>query len=325
MKDKLYFCDERFYRMNNFKNWLAAARIRTLPLSIAGIIVGASFGQDFINNTIPYTEKALVIPFYKTPIFWLAILSTIGFQVLSNFANDYGDGVKGTDNNRVGEQRLVSSGIISSQQMKRAMLLTTFLTLLCVVILIYVSFGKENFLFSILFFVLAIVSITAAIKYTVGENPYGYEGFGDVFVFLFFGLLSVLGSYFLYTKHLFLDLLLPAFSIGFLSVAVLNLNNIRDIVNDKLHKKNTLVVKLGIKKAKKYHYFLIITAIFCALLYTGLHFQSYKQFFYVLAFIPLILNLITVYNNKEPKLLDGELKKVALSTFLFAILFSFLH
>ncbi|MGV6829263.1 MAG: 1,4-dihydroxy-2-naphthoate octaprenyltransferase [Flavobacteriales bacterium] len=311
--------------MNKIKDWIAAARIRTLPLSISGIIIGASFGQDFINNTIAYSEKAVVIPFYKTSIFWLAVLSTIGFQVLSNFANDYGDHLKGTDTNRIGEKRLVSSGVISSQQMKRAILLTSFLTLICVLVLIYVSFGKENFLFSILFFVLAIVSMVAAIKYTIGKNPYGYEGFGDLFVFLFFGLLSVLGSYFLFAKQLFLDLLLPAFSVGFLSAAVLNLNNMRDVVNDKLHQKNTLVVKLGTEKAKKYHYFLLITAICCALFYTSLHFQSYKQFFYVIAFIPLILNLKTVFNNKEPQLLDGELKKVAFSTFLFAILFSLLH
>lgn len=311
--------------MASLKNWLAAARLRTLPLSVSGIIIGASFGQDFLNNKFLFSETETSLPYFETPIFWLAILTTIGFQILSNFANDYGDALKGTDKSRDGEQRMVSSGIITAQQMKIAMALAGALTMLCVIVLVYVAFGNENFNFSILFLVLGLLAILAAIKYTVGENPYGYTGFGDLFVFIFFGLVSVLGSYFLYTQHLFVDLILPAISIGFLSMAVLNLNNMRDIKNDKLHHKNTLVVKLGIEKSKKYHYFLLITGMLCAILYTTLHFQSPKQFLYVIAFIPLISNLVTVFKNKESRLLDKELKKVALSTFLFAILFSLLH
>lgn len=297
--------------MPNLKAWISAARLRTLPLSVSGIIVGSSLAIDSL--------------FWKSPIFWLAILTTIGFQVLSNFANDYGDGVKGTDDHRDGEKRLVASGIISPKQMKSAILVTIIITLLIAIILIYQAFGSEDFLHSLLFFILGIASIVAAIKYTVGENAYGYAGFGDVFVFLFFGLLSALGSSYLFIHQLKWEFIIPASTIGLLSMAVLNLNNMRDIENDAKNQKNTLVVKLGSSKAKVYHYVLIGLSLVLAVIYTFINFQSISQFTFLIAFIPLIINLVTVYKNREPKLLDSELKKVALSTFLFAILFGFFH
>ena len=297
--------------MPKISAWISAARLRTLPLSVSGIIVGSSLGA--------------FESFWQSPIFWLAILTTIGFQVLSNFANDYGDGIKGTDQDRVGEKRLVASGVISPKQMKQAMILTAIITILIAILLIYMAFGKDDFLLSLLFFGLGIASIIAAIKYTVGKKAYGYSGFGDVFVFLFFGLLSVLGSYFLFTKNLNWQLLLPASTIGFLSVAVLNLNNMRDRQNDSDHNKKTLVVILGASKAKIYHYTLLVLAIFSTLLFTAINFHTPKQFIYIIAFIPILLNIKTVYLNKEPKLLDSELKKVALSTFLFALLFGIFH
>ncbi len=216
---------------------------------------------------------------------------------------------------------MVSSGAITPKQMKTAMISTTTITLLIALLLIYVAFGSENFGYSILFFGLGIASIAAAIKYTVGNSAYGYSGFGDIFVFLFFGLLSVVGSYFLYTKMINFEIFLPAFSIGLLSTAVLNLNNLRDREQDKTNKKNTLVVKLGVVRAKKYHYFLIIGALITALIYTVLNFSSIYEFVFLVAFIPLVKNMITVSRNNTPAELDGELKKVALSTFLFAILF----
>jgi 1,4-dihydroxy-2-naphthoate octaprenyltransferase len=216
---------------------------------------------------------------------------------------------------------MVSSGAITPKQMKTAMISTTTITLLIALLLIYVAFGSKNFGYSILFFGLGIASIAAAIKYTVGNSAYGYSGFGDIFVFLFFGLLSVVGSYFLYTKMINFEIFLPAFSIGLLSTAVLNLNNLRDREQDKTNKKNTLVVKLGVVRAKKYHYFLIIGALITALIYTVLNFSSIYEFVFLVAFIPLVKNMITVSRNNTPAELDGELKKVALSTFLFAILF----
>ena len=300
------------------KSYIKAARLRTLPLSISGIILGSYLGNEFVNSLLEHTIR---ISIWESSIFWLAIFTTVGFQVLSNYANDYGDGIKGSDKNRTGEARMVSSGAITPKQMKTAMISTTTITLLIALLLIYVAFGSENFGYSILFFVLGIASIAAAIKYTVGNSAYGYSGFGDIFVFIFFGLLSVVGSYFLYTKMINFEIFLPAFSIGLLSTAVLNLNNLRDREQDKTNNKNTLVVKLGVVRAKKYHYFLIIGALIAALIYTFLNFSSIYEFVFLVAFIPLVKNMITVSRNNTPAELDGELKKVALSTFLFAILF----
>ncbi len=305
------------------KNFIKAARLRTLPLSVSGIIVGA-FLAGF--KTVKYggviDAFGIDYSFQKNySIFWLAILTTIGFQVLSNFANDYGDGIKGTDDDRKGEARMVSSGAISPKQMKNAMIITGVLTLIIALLLIYVSFGSENFIYSVLFFGLGIASIVAAIKYTVGKSAYGYSGFGDVFVFVFFGLLAVVGTYFLYTKQLNFTVFLPAFSVGLLSTAVLNLNNMRDRVNDAKVGKNTLVVKIGAEFAKYYHYYLIGASFLFALLYTVIKFHSPFQFLFLIAYIPLAKHLFFVLKNTQEELLDGELKKVALSTFLFAILF----
>ena len=300
------------------KSYIKAARLRTLPLSISGIILGSYLGNEFVNSLLEHTIRTSI---WESSIFWLAIFTTIGFQVLSNYANDYGDGIKGSDKNRTGEARMVSSGAITPKQMKTAMISTTTITSLIALLLIYVAFGSENFGYSILFFGLGIASIAAAIKYTVGNSAYGYSGFGDIFVFLFFGLLSVVGSYFLYTKMINFEIFLPAFSIGLLSTAVLNLNNLRDREQDKTNNKNTLVVKLGAVRAKKYHYFLIIGALITALIYTVLNFSSIYEFVFLVAFIPLVKNMITVSRNNTPAELDGELKKVALCTFLFAILF----
>ncbi len=217
---------------------------------------------------------------------------------------------------------MVASGIISPKQMKIGMIVTGVITFFFATFLIFIAFGNENFIISFIFFNLTIVSIIAAVKYTVGKKAYGYSGLGDVFVFLFFGLLSVLGSYYLFTHNLNWLLLLPAIAIGCFSTAVLNLNNMRDIESDTAANKNTLVVKLGIQKAKKYHAFLLLFGMACAIVYTALNYREPWQFLYFIAFIPFLLNIKTVFKNTVPRLLDGELKKVALSTFLFAILFS---
>lgn len=289
------------------KNYIQAARLRTLPLSLSGIVVGCFIAAS----------KGL----FNWKIGVLALLTTVGLQVLSNFANDYGDGVKGTDNDdRIGPIRALQSGAISPKQMMNAIKITGSITLLIAVLLIYVSFGKENFAYSILFFGLGLVSILAAIKYTMGKNAYGYSGLGDVFVFLFFGLLSVCGSYFLFTKQLPLSTFLPAISIGMLSSGVLNLNNMRDRESDAKSNKNTLVVKIGSEFAKYYHYYLIIGSFSFALLFVIIRFESPKQFLFLIAYIPIFKHLYTVYVNENPKELDPELKKLALSTFLFSLL-----
>lgn len=289
-------------------HYVQAARLRTLPLSLSGIIVGSFLAAS---------QGA-----FNWKICVLALLTTTGFQVLSNFANDYGDGVKGTDNNdRVGPERALQSGAISPKQMLRAIIITIIITLSIAVSLIYVSFGKDDFLLSLLFFVLGICSIVAAIKYTMGSNAYGYSGLGDVFVFLFFGLLSVLGSFFLFTKQLDLQLLMPASVLGFLSAAVLNLNNMRDHDSDKKSNKNTLVVKMGVQKARIYHYVLLILAVLLSVIYVALNHQKPVQWLFLFAFIPIGFHFMRVVNTKDAKLLDPELKVLALSTFLFSLLF----
>ena len=254
-------------------------------------------------------------------IFGYAILTTLGLQILSNFANDYGDGMKGTDNaDRVGPKRAIQSGVISPQAMKRAIIITSVLTLISAMLLIYYAFRDTNLGYSLFYLVLGILAIASAIRYTVGDTAYGYRGFGDAFVFVFFGLVSTLGVNFLYSKQLNFDLFLPATAIGFLSVGVLNLNNMRDEVSDRKSNKNTIVVKIGAAKAKKYHYFLIVSAMVLVVVFAIIHGFTIDQYLFLLAYIPLTKHLIIVRNNQETRALDPELKKLALSTFELSIL-----
>jgi len=294
------------------KKWIKAARLRTLPLSVSGIILGSACAYQ----AVPSHSKFWLI-------FGLCLLTTLFFQVLSNYANDYGDAVKGTDNeNRVGPQRAIQSGEITKAAMKKAIIITAVLGMISSVAVVYFSFGKENFVQAIIYLVLAVACIGAAIKYTVGSSAYGYRGLGDVFVFVFFGLVSTLGSYYLYTHSLDLKVLFPAFAVGFLSTAVLNMNNMRDIENDAAMNKNTLVVKMGYLKAKTYHFFLIIASIILFNMYAIGNFTKWYQFAYVLALIPLFKNIGVVAKTKNPRELDPELKRIALTTFFISLLFS---
>jgi 1,4-dihydroxy-2-naphthoate octaprenyltransferase len=298
------------------KHWIQAARLRTLPLSVSGIIVGSMYALAYpTDNVLTPTEV------FNWRIFGYAILTTLGLQILSNFANDYGDGIKGTDNeDRIGPKRAIQSGVISPQAMKRAIVITSVLTLLSAMLLIYFAFRDTNLGYSLFYLVLGILAIASAIRYTVGNTAYGYRGFGDAFVFVFFGLVSTLGVNFLYSKQLNFDLFLPATAIGFLSVGVLNLNNMRDEASDRKSNKNTVVVKIGAAKAKKYHYFLIVSAMFLVLAFAISTDFRFDQYLFLLAYIPLVKHLITVYNNQDPKALDPELKKLALSTFALSTL-----
>ena len=298
------------------KHWIEAARLRTLPLSVSGIIVGSMYAlANPTDDVLTPTEV------FNWKLFAFAIITTLGLQILSNFANDYGDGMKGTDNeDRVGPKRTIQSGVITPQAMKSAIILTSVLTLLSAIYLIYLAFGAHNLGYSLFYLILGIAAIASAIRYTVGNSAYGYRGFGDVFVFVFFGLVSTLGVNFLYSKQLDAVLILPATAIGFLSVAVLNLNNMRDEASDRKSGKNTLVVKMGIENAKKYHYFLIVGAMILVLLFAVLSDFNFDQYVFLLAYIPVIKHLNTVRKNENTKLLDPELKKVALSTFALSIL-----
>ena len=294
--------------MPSFKVWLDAARPRTLPLSISGIIVGAAL--------------ALKSDAFEWSIFLLALLATLGFQILSNYANDYGDGIKGTDNiDRVGPARAMQSGLLTAAHLKKAIIITSIITMIIVVILIYVAFGKDHFLLSLLFLILGLASIISAIKYTVGKTAYGYRGMGDLFVFIFFGLIGVAGCYFLFNQELSFAQILPAITVGGLSAMVLHLNNMRDREADQKVGKNTMAVILGKKMAVRYHTILYILSLssWGIYLFTSLH--TPLEYMSLIAFIPMTLHLVKVYKTDSHPELDPELKKVALSTFLLALLF----
>ncbi|MFK7833810.1 MAG: 1,4-dihydroxy-2-naphthoate octaprenyltransferase [Winogradskyella sp.] len=293
--------------MNKIKPWLSAMRLRTLPLSVSGIILGSCFA--YYNGH--FNPWVLV----------LAILTTISLQVMSNLANDYGDGVRGTDNDeRVGPQRAIQSGEITPDEMLEAIKFNIIVVIVLSLSLIWAAFGSGNFLYVLLFIFLGGLSVYAALNYTMGDSPYGYRALGDVFVFLFFGLLSTMGSYFLYMHTLDHVVILPAVALGLLSVGVLNLNNMRDIQSDTNAGKITLAVKLGMSRAKTYHFTLIIGAMLATVLYSILYYVEPYNFMYVLAFIPLIIHVKKIKSAVQPNDFDSQLKVLALSTFLFAIL-----
>jgi len=292
---------------NNIKIWLQAARLRTLPLSVSGIIMGNALALN--HNDFSFI------------IFLLSILTAIAFQIVSNFANDYGDGIKGTDNEeRIGPKRVLQQGLLTLENLKRGIFVSVVVSIILSITLIYESLGVNKLLFSVLFILLAIGAVAAAIKYTVGANPYGYSGLGDLFVFIFFGWVSVIGSYFLQINSIDLSIILFATTFGLLSVAVLNLNNMRDIENDFNSSKITLAVRLGSDKAKIYHYFLVSIAII--LFFIGIGEQPLLiKTIYALVFVPLFLHLYCVFNVKDPKQFDPELKKLALTIFFISIVF----
>jgi 1,4-dihydroxy-2-naphthoate octaprenyltransferase len=257
---------------------------------------------------------------FRWDIFILCITTTIFLQVLSNLANDYGDSIHGADgDDRKGPSRAVQSGVISSNEMKSAIIIFVLLSLSSGISLLFVSFGLNwN---AILFFLgLGLLSILAAIAYTVGRKPYGYLGLGDFSVLIFFGLVGVLGSYYLFTQTLSYNQIFPALSCGFFSIGVLNINNIRDIESDKRAGKFSIPVRIGKGKAVMYHWFLLIAGLSCAVIYTFLTYQSPLQFMFLVS-TPLFIKNGIVIQQKTAQELDPYLKQMALSTLLFVILF----
>jgi len=295
--------------MKQLKVWLKAVRLRTLPLSVSGILIGNSL-------CFQHTE-------FSVTLFVLMLFTAISFQIISNFANDYGDGVKGTDNeNRLGPKRVLQQGLLSREILKKGIVIISLISLLLAFVLIFLAFGFNSWNYILIFIGLSFASVWAAIFYTVGNKAYGYYGFGDLFVFLFFGGVSVLGAYFVQLKTFSYPAILLSLMVGFLSVGVLNLNNMRDIDNDAFVGKRTLVVIMGAAIAKKYHLFLLIVSV-SILVYV---FSSVSiRFFWIpyLAIIPLIVHFISVLKNSEPKFFDPELKKLSLSIFFLSILIFF--
>ena len=288
--------------------WIHAFRLRTLPLAFSCIIMGSGLAMaDGQSNMI---------------VFVLALITTFFLQVLSNFANDYGDFVKETDNEeRVGPDRAMQLGLITKDEMVKAMWVIAVLCSIFGVWLIYEGTLGLSFESAGLFAVLGLTAMGAAVKYTMGKNPYGYVGLGDIFVFLFFGWLGVIGSYFLHTHSFDFMVLLPASSIGFFTTAVLNVNNMRDHEEDEKSGKNTLVVRIGIVKAKRYHFILNFLGILFVVLYTNSYMRA--VWFVLSGIILFIKPAWEMLRNKDHTSFDPYLKKQAIATFLFTIIFVF--
>jgi 1,4-dihydroxy-2-naphthoate octaprenyltransferase len=291
--------------------WFYAFRLRTLPLAFSSIITGSSIA--FSENRKDFNWQVL----------GLCLLTTLLLQILSNLANDYGDSEKGTDNeDRIGPKRAVQAGMLSFNEIKAGIITTVVFCLLSGITLIYEAFKGVELSYSIFFFLLGLGAIAAAIKYTVGENAYGYSGLGDVFVLLFFGLVGVCGSYYLMAKQLNFAVLLPALTIGSFASGVLNLNNMRDCQSDSKAGKNTLVVKIGLQKAKVYHQTLIILGFLFSIAYVVVSFVSTMQLLFIITLPLFRRHLVMVKQIEDPKEFDPLLKQLAIGTFIFALLFA---
>ncbi|MGF7137860.1 1,4-dihydroxy-2-naphthoate polyprenyltransferase [Roseimarinus sediminis] len=295
-------------KTNKIKVWLKAFRLRTLPLALANAVMGSFL--------------ALSDGLFRWPVFLLTVFTITFLQILSNLANDYGDAVSGKDNHqRVGPQRVTVSGLVSKSEIKSMIIAFVLLSFVSGSLLIVVGLSNLSWKEILLFFVLGIAAIVAAIKYTVGRNPYGYKGMGDIFVFIFFGLVGVMGTYYLHTHWLEVNLFYPAAAIGLLSVGVLNVNNLRDIETDTLTGKITLAVKQGAVFAKNYHVVLIATAFLFTTVYTVKEYFSPWQWLFALSVPLFVRHIIRVYNHQAAEELNAELKNLALTTFLFSLLF----
>ena len=282
------------------KYWIKAARLRTLPLAFSCILLSSSL---VIINNIELSFKVL----------FLTLITTLLLQILSNVANDYGDAIKGLDENRTGEKRMVQSGKISKFYMKWAIVIISIITLIVGLYLIFSVFQKE--IFKLLIFVfLGIGCIIAAIKYTIGKSAYGYKAYGDLSVFIFFGMVGVIGSYYLFTKNFHWITVPGALFTGLMSCGVLNLNNMRDYENDKKNNKVTLVVKMGINKSKKYHFLLLFIAI-SSLITIVLFTNNYYYIFSILPLVFVLRHLKLLNKYQDMKLLDSQLKVIAISCF----------
>lgn len=288
------------------KSWIKAFRLRTLPLAISGWLVGISLAANEVE--LNYL------------IAGLTVFTAILLQILSNLANDYGDASSGVDEKRTGEARMVSSGAITPKAMRKAIIFFACLAFVSGASLLYLSF-PEDWISVLIFLVIGLVGIAAAIKYTVGKNPYGYVGFGDAFVFVFFGIVLVFGTYYLQVQELNWLILLPAASMGFFSVGVLNVNNIRDIESDKEAGKQSIPVRIGRKKAVIYHVLLLQVGLLLSVAYVFITLKSGWGFLFIFVNSLFIFNIKAVARKPSDQL-DPYLKQMAISTLLFAILFS---
>ncbi len=289
--------------------WIEAARLRTLPLALSSIITGSAL--------------ALFDGAFNLHVLVWASLTAVFLQILSNLANDYGDAVKGTDNaGRVGPLRAVQSGAITPAQMRKGIIAAAIIGIFTGMWLTCEGLRGLSWNYYISFMFLGLASVVAALAYTLGRQPYGYSGFGDISVFLFFGQAGVLGTYFLHRHELSGDAALMAAVIGLFSMGVLNLNNMRDMENDKRCGKRTFASRLGLARAKIYHSLLIVSGLLGAAAFTALNFISAGQLLIFLIFPIFIRDINAILKTKDNAELDPFLKKLSLSTFIFSILFS---
>ena len=299
--------------MATFKTWIRAARPRTVLLSFSGVMLG----RFLVAHLATIREF-----FYPFPILFAAITAML-LQVLSNLANDYGDFKKGTDGtNRIGPQREMQSGAITEKEMKRGLVVTTGLCLISGALLIFV-FARLSWQELAVFAALGLGAVLAALLYTLGKHPYGYQGLGDLFCFIFFGWAAVAGTFYLATKTLDFSVLLPASAMGFLSNAVLNINNMRDYENDRASGKNSLVVKLGLKNAFIYHCLLIGGAFVCLTIYLALHHAAWYSYLFLLVSLLFVKDIIAIKKTK-PELLDPFLGRQVKHSFLVVLVYGML-
>lgn len=293
--------------MSIVKTWLEAFRLRTLPLSFALVLTGSAI--------------ALQNDCFSTTIFALELTTTLFLQILSNLSNDYGDTVHGVDNaQRKGPTRAVQSGAISPAAMRRAILVFSLLSLVAGISLLVVSLPTIGMYGLATLFVIGLLCIAAAITYTCGKHAYGYVGFGDLSVFIFFGIVGVCGCFYLHSGTLLPQSFLLASAIGLLSVGVLNMNNIRDMESDLVAGKRSIPIIIGRKCAKIYHSIVIVSAITIISIYIAI-WGSSIQSISLLATTPLIINAIRTHTNDTHSFFDSQLKIISISTFLFSTLF----
>ena len=299
--------------MATFKTWIRAARPRTVLLSFSGVLLGwLLVARTALNGVFVYPHTIC-----------FAAITAMLLQVLSNLANDYGDFKKGTDGtNRIGPQREMQSGAITEKEMKRGLVVTAGLCLISGALLIFV-FARLSWQELAVFAALGLGAVLAALLYTLGKHPYGYQGLGDLFCFIFFGWTAVAGTFYLATKTLDFSVLLPASAMGFLSNAVLNINNMRDVENDRASGKNSLVVKLGLKKAFVYHCLLIGGAFVCLTIYLILHHAAWHSYLFWLLSPLFIKDLIAIKKTK-PELLDPFLGRQVKHSFLLVLVYGVL-
>lgn len=290
----------------NVSAWISAFRLRTLPLALSSVAMGGILAAS--------EEK------FNALIFALCCLTTVLLQILSNLANDYGDTMNGADHSgRTGPGRAVQTGAISATHMRRAIVIFVVLCLLSGISLLVLAFGL-NYRLLLTFFGLGLLCIAAAILYTMGGRPYGYAGLGDLSVLVFFGVVGVTGTLFLFTHTVVMTSLLPALAIGLFSVGVLNINNMRDIESDRQAGKYSIPVRLGKAKAGIYHWMLLAGGLVSAVIYTLISYRSPVQFLFLLS-LPLFLSIGSAVNRRPSAELDPYLKRMAMATLLFVILF----